>query len=364
MTEPQILEVQNPTPPAPAVTPARDLYQYDRAISALLVARGTVLLKAGDADGAIAEFDQAILRDPGHALAYQGRAVAHTAAGRPELARADAETAARLDPLVQQRYASPTRQVVGYRVVAREYDEVLVDYPPTPAGLRQACDHVKQIARGEDGEDYEDRFHDQPFVAVVEEYSTLARSVFEAQSGDEPTPASAAGDPDRAVPYLGYWQVWAEVFDRPGRAPAGLTEDQATALTRTLEAAVLTQLHLRTDELTGLVGALRKLPLRDPFGVIFDWGTHRYGQQTKRNLIDSLWRNRRTPYPDVEHTADRVIGVVTGVSQAVLAARRDALALVPADAMATLEVDLRVFVTEQLVQALVGLATPRPQPVA
>ena len=364
MPEPQTPVQSHPAPPGPTVTTADDLHQYDRAISALLVARGTTLLKAGDPDGAIAEFDQAILRDPDQALAYQGLADAHTAAGRPELAQSGAETAARLDPLVQRRYASPTRQIAGYRVVAREYDAVLVEYSPTSAGLRQACDHVKQIARGEDGEGYEDRFLNQPFTAVVEEYSTLARSVFEAQSADEPTPASVAGDPDRAVPYLGYWQVWAELFDRKVGVPAGPSEDQAAAITRTLEAAVQKQLHLRTPELDQLAGVLRQLSIKRPSGVIFGRGTTRHWAPTKEDLIRSLRRDERTPYADLERAADLVIGVVTSVSDAVLTDCRDALVGFPGLAMPTLAIDLRVFVTEQLVQGLCRTTTRRPQATA
>src|SRR5262245_56127491 len=84
--------------------PSRKRELTDDAAVALVA--GEVLLKKGDLDGSLAEFNRAISLDPRHAAGYAGRAYVRHRRGDSEGAIADFTRAVQLDPRMSTAYAA------------------------------------------------------------------------------------------------------------------------------------------------------------------------------------------------------------------------------------------------------------------
>jgi tetratricopeptide (TPR) repeat protein len=76
-----------------------------RARYAFLVSQGDTILKSGDYDRAIADFDEAMRLDPTNAVAFAGRGLAYENKGNHDRAIADFNEAIRLDPTYAVAFA-------------------------------------------------------------------------------------------------------------------------------------------------------------------------------------------------------------------------------------------------------------------
>jgi tetratricopeptide (TPR) repeat protein len=72
----------------------------------ILDSRGTVLLRMGRTDEAIADFDKALAQMPGLAATHYARAIAWSRKGDNAKARADQQAALRIDPWSVERFAA------------------------------------------------------------------------------------------------------------------------------------------------------------------------------------------------------------------------------------------------------------------
>jgi tetratricopeptide (TPR) repeat protein len=80
-----------------------------KAQAAAYYERGNVQLDAGANEAAIADYDQAIMLDPGNARAFNNRALAHVALGQPDQALADYAAAIKRDPGYLRAYENRLR---------------------------------------------------------------------------------------------------------------------------------------------------------------------------------------------------------------------------------------------------------------
>jgi tetratricopeptide (TPR) repeat protein len=96
----------------------------DKELAALFNYRGVAYKAKGDLDHAIADYTEAIRRDPGYAAAYNSRGIAYKAKGDVDKAIADYDQAIRLNP-----NSAPAFNNRGYAYFAKSsYDRALTDF--------------------------------------------------------------------------------------------------------------------------------------------------------------------------------------------------------------------------------------------
>jgi len=107
--------------PGPPPTPTSPLAPYNAAIATAEAGsdakvqavayyeRGNVQLDAGANEAAIADYDKAIALDPSNARAFNNRALAYAALGKPDQALADYAAAIKLDPAYLRAYENRLR---------------------------------------------------------------------------------------------------------------------------------------------------------------------------------------------------------------------------------------------------------------
>lgn len=135
----------------PTPTPTRPLAPYNAAVAtaeagsdpktqaAAYFERGNYQLDQGDHNAAIADYDEAIRRDPTNARAFNNRGLARAAAGQADQALADYAEAIRLDPGYTRAYKN--RLVLleargDLRAIAADYDRLAALDPPGAAEYR------------------------------------------------------------------------------------------------------------------------------------------------------------------------------------------------------------------------------------
>lgn len=88
------------------------------------VTRGDILLRGGDVEGALVEFERAVELEPENANAYANRGIAHIDAGNLTEAAADFERAADLDP--SEVVAMNGRGLLAMR--AEDYEDAVIQF--------------------------------------------------------------------------------------------------------------------------------------------------------------------------------------------------------------------------------------------
>ena len=88
------------------------------------ITRGDILLRGGDVEGALAEFERAVELEPENANAYANRGLAHIDAGNLTEAAADFERAADLDP--SEVVAMNGRGLLAMR--AEDYEDAVIQF--------------------------------------------------------------------------------------------------------------------------------------------------------------------------------------------------------------------------------------------
>jgi tetratricopeptide (TPR) repeat protein len=135
----------------PPPTPTPPLAPYNAAIAtaeagsdakaqaAAYYERGNVQLDAGANEAAIADYDQAIARDPSDARAFNNRALGYVALGQPDQALADYAAAIKLDPGYVRAYENRLRlleQRGDLTAMAADYRQLAALDPKNAARYR------------------------------------------------------------------------------------------------------------------------------------------------------------------------------------------------------------------------------------